>query len=125
MTRPPNFPGRDCPIWAGFQDATEDHPDIDWVVPVDIFETDEAFLLVYALPGVGAGDVELQLRGRVLTVSGSNPLRLPPQTLTHLLETRRGRFVRSIVLPATSDLESVSAETANGRTVVRIAKVTR
>src|SRR3954447_5003917 len=41
-----------------------------WMPPMDLVETDEHFVLRADLPGLGEGDVNIELEDNVLTVSG-------------------------------------------------------
>jgi HSP20 family protein len=73
-----------------------------WEPPVDVFETQGQFLVVVALPGVTAGQVQVELDGASIIVRGMR--RLPPAAShgrIHRLELPYGRFERRIDLPAT------------------------
>jgi HSP20 family molecular chaperone IbpA len=72
-----------------------------WEPPVDILETDREVLVVVALPGVSADQVEVGIEGDELAVSGKRVL--PPELQTsiiHRLELPQGRFERRVRLPA-------------------------
>lgn len=72
-----------------------------WEPPVDVFETDEGFRVLVALPGVAAADVEVELDGRQLTVRA---LRRRPADCSEAevrrLEIPFGLFERRLELPA-------------------------
>jgi HSP20 family molecular chaperone IbpA len=70
-----------------------------WEPPVDVFETEDALLIVVALPGVAAEDLRVVAENRVLTVIGER--RLPPESAgaIHRLEIPHGRFERRLALP--------------------------
>lgn len=71
-----------------------------WEPPIDVFESQEGYHVVVALPGVDAGDVEVGLSGQALVVVGQ---RTRPRACAHLkvrrLEIPHGRFERRIELP--------------------------
>lgn len=72
-----------------------------WEPPVDLLETPQELILVAALPGVRASDVELVIGGGELVVVGIR--RLPPalrNARVHRLELPHGRFERRVALPA-------------------------
>lgn len=46
-----------------------------WEPPLDIYETDDAYWLVIALPGVRPDDIEIAIDGGFLTVVGERPIR--------------------------------------------------
>lgn len=71
-----------------------------WEPPVDLLETDEALIIVAALPGVGASDVELVVGGGELAIVGQR--RLPAglsAARVHRMELPHGRFERRVLLP--------------------------
>ena len=72
---------------------------VHWEPPVDIHETADGFILLFALPGVAAEDVEVRLERTALTVSALRRVRLAePGALIRRLEIPHGRFVREIAL---------------------------
>jgi HSP20 family molecular chaperone IbpA len=72
---------------------------VHWEPPVDIHETADGFILLFALPGVAAGDIEVRLERTALTVSALRRVRLAePGALIRRLEIPHGRFVREIAL---------------------------
>jgi HSP20 family protein len=74
---------------------------IGWEPPVDLLETADELIIVAALPGVCAADIELTIKGRELAVSGIR--RLPAvqvPTKIHRMELPHGRFERRVRLPA-------------------------
>lgn len=71
-----------------------------WEPPVDLFEADDALVIVVALPGVRAQQVRLLFDGADLIVTGERVL--PPETEgleLQRLEIPFGRFERRIGLP--------------------------
>jgi HSP20 family protein len=71
-----------------------------WEPPVDVMETGTEVLILIALPGVGADQVDAVLDDGCLIVSGRRVL--PPELLTatiHRLELPQGRFERRIPVP--------------------------
>jgi HSP20 family molecular chaperone IbpA len=72
-----------------------------WEPPVDILETERAVLVLVALPGVDADQVEAAIEDGDLLIAGTRVL--PPELLTatiHRLELPHGRFERRLRLPA-------------------------
>ena len=73
---------------------------LSWEPPVDIQETDEGLIVLFALPGVTPEDIEVRHERAVLTVSATRPLRLLQRdAVIRRLEIPHGRFVRRIALP--------------------------
>jgi HSP20 family molecular chaperone IbpA len=101
------------------------HSGVSWEPPTDVLETQDAVLILVALPGVEADKVELVIRNGVLTISGARVL---PQELRtaviHRLELPQGRFERNIPLPA-GVYEPPRTGVANGCLVIRLPKAQR
>jgi HSP20 family protein len=72
-----------------------------WEPPVDVFESERELLIVAALPGVEASDLEIFAEGDELRISGvrRQPAAARGSTIQRL-EIPHGRFERRIRLPA-------------------------
>ena len=71
-----------------------------WEPPVDLLETEEALIIMAALPGVAAADIEIVIGGGELAILGQR--RLPASlraARVHRMELPHGRFERRIALP--------------------------
>jgi HSP20 family protein len=66
--------------------------------PADMYETEDGFVIVIELPGTPPADIDLQLQGDRLRVSGR---RGPPEDSGDVLqiECQRGAFFRDFTLP--------------------------
>jgi HSP20 family protein len=100
-------------------------PDGDGAAPfaplVDIEETDDAWIVEADLPGVKAGDVNVELRGSELAISGEIKERRREGVLRR--RTRKtGEFDYRITLPGDADAERIEAELRDGVLTVRIPK---
>jgi HSP20 family protein len=72
---------------------------VRWEPPVDIHETEDGLILMFALPGVALEDIEVRLERTALTVSALRRVKLPEAgALIRRLEIPHGRFVREITL---------------------------
>ena len=70
---------------------------ISWEPPVDVLETNDAVLVLVALPGVDAQQVQLVIHNGVLLIAGERVL--PPELRTaviHRIELPQGRFERQV-----------------------------
>lgn len=73
---------------------------VGWEPPVDLLETEEALVIVAALPGVRAVDVDLVVGGGELAIIGQR--RVPASLRSarvHRMELPHGRFERRVRLP--------------------------
>jgi HSP20 family protein len=72
-----------------------------WEPPVDVLETEREVLVLVALPGVSAQQVQAGIDGADLVVAGSRILPRELRTaVIHRLELPQGRFERRVRLPA-------------------------
>lgn len=91
-----------------------------WEPPVDIQETDDGLILLFALPGVAPEAIDIRLEPDALTVSAMRPLQLVnPEAVIRRLEIPHGRFVRRIAL-AGAPLRIHDTRYANGCLEVRL-----
>ena len=94
----------------------------DEFVPIaDVEETDDAYVVDLELPGVKKDDVEIEIAGRRLTVTGERRER---QRVGIFRRRSRvtGRFRYEITLPGDVDDDHVEANLDEGVLTVRIAK---
>ncbi len=93
-----------------------------WEPPVDIQETSEGLILLFALPGVVPGEISLRLEPTELIVSAMRPLKLAhAEAVIRRLEIPHGRFYRRIPL-AGVPLELAASRYENGCLEVRLTR---
>ncbi len=98
---------------------------INWEPPADVLETQDAVLILVALPGVDPDKVQLAIRDGVLLIAGERVLPQELRTATiHRLELPQGRFERQVPLPA-GRYETPRTGVANGLLVIRLPKAPR
>ena len=93
-----------------------------WEPPVDILETDDEVLVLVALPGVDAENVEAMIEDGDLVIAGTRAV--PEQWRTaviHRLELPQGRFYRRVRLPG-GRYSAVRRAVAAGCLVVTLQK---
>jgi HSP20 family protein len=87
---------------------------------VDVDETEEEYRLKVDLPGVSAGNVNVEVNENVLSISGT---RVAQETgHAQLVERPYGSFVRTLTLPQGIDSDSIEADYENGVLELRIPK---
>ena len=95
-----------------------------WSPPVDIEETDDAYVVEAELPGVKREDVNIELVGNELAITGEAKQRARKGALRR--QTRRtGRFEYRVGLPEHVDPEKVEANLKEGVLSVRLPKSER
>jgi HSP20 family protein len=88
---------------------------------VDIEETEDAWIVEAEVPGVKPEDVNVELRGSELAISGEIKEREREGILRR--RTRRtGEFDYHITLPGDADAENIEAQLRDGILTVRIPK---
>jgi HSP20 family protein len=97
---------------------------IGWSPPVDIEEQDDAYVIEAELPGVKREDVNIEVVGSELSITGEIKERERKGVLRR--RTRRvGRFEYRVRLPEQVDPESVEASLSEGILTVRVPKSQR
>jgi HSP20 family protein len=90
-------------------------PCISWNPAVDILETPDAYLFRMELPGVGKANIDVELAGARLTISGERHLESEPYIFAyHNIERVYGAFARSFQLPGTVDATRAEARYIDG-----------
>jgi HSP20 family protein len=94
------------------------------IVPeLDMSETETAIEVRMDVPGVTAKDIDIQINGNVLTVSGERKEEKEEKGKTfHRIERRSGSFSRSVTLPCTVLESQVAAEYHDGVLTVKLPK---
>jgi HSP20 family protein len=95
-----------------------------WIPAVDIEEQDDAFVVEAELPGVRREDVNIEVVGNELTVSGEIKERERVGILRRR-ERRIGRFEYRVLLPDRVDSEHIDANLRDGVLAIRIPKAER
>ena len=90
---------------------------------VNITENNDKYVVRAELPGIKADDIELQVNGRNLTISGERKIRSEDQSAKyHRREREAGRFSRVIGLPGDIDADGVEAKMVNGLLMIHLSK---
>jgi HSP20 family protein len=98
--------------------------DAGWIPAVDIEEQEDAFVVEAEVPGVKREDVNIEVTGNELTISGEIKVREREGIIRR--RTRRvGRFEFRVVLPSEVDPEGVDAKLDDGVLTVRVPKAER
>jgi HSP20 family protein len=94
-----------------------------WIPAMDLVETGEDFVLRADLPGLGEGDVNIELEDNVLTISGERKAEHEERKEGYYrVERASGAFSRSLTLPEGVDPDRVRAHFDRGVLEIRIPK---
>jgi HSP20 family protein len=96
---------------------------LGWAPPVDVFEDSEGLTFKFELPEVDAKDVHVHVEDGVLSIRGERKLeREEKRENYHRIERAYGAFARRFTLPATFDVQKVTAEAKHGVLRVYVPK---
>ena len=119
----------------GLQNALDTFRRSDWLQsspsssgsypPLNIFRKDDDFTLVAEVPGIARSDLDIQVKGRTVRLSGSKSIKYPEQSSIHRRERLQGRFDRSITLPIEVDQDRVTAECHDGVLTISLPRAER
>jgi HSP20 family protein len=82
--------------------------------PVNVFRKGDDVAVIAEVPGVRKSDLEVQVKGNTLRISGAKPVGFPEGAGVHRRERLGGRFDRAVALPFEVDAEAVQAECRDG-----------
>ena len=83
--------------------------------PINVFRKGDDFLLVAEVPGVKKADLDVQVKGRTIRISGAKAVGHPERAAgVHRRERLGGRFDRAVALPVEIDADAVRAECRDG-----------
>ena len=92
-------------------------------LPIDIRQTDEAYVLEASVPGFRPEDVEVTIDQNVLTITGTRKQESEEQRGGFIRRERRtGSFHRQVVLPAEVRADEISAGFENGVLTVTVPR---
>ncbi|HLK26474.1 MAG TPA: Hsp20/alpha crystallin family protein [Caulobacteraceae bacterium] len=90
--------------------------------PVNVFRKGDDVALIAELPGVAKSDIEIQVKGRTVRISGGKSVEYPQGSAVHRRERLAGRFDRAVSLPFDIDAERVQAECRDGVLAVLLTR---
>ena len=119
----------------GLQDALEAFRTSSWLQsgpsgggsypPLNVFRKGDDFVLIAEVPGINKSDLDLQVKGRTVRLSGTKTVKYGEKASLHRRERLAGRFDRSVTLPIEIDAEAVKAECGDGILVLRVPRAER
>ena len=94
-----------------------------WVPAVDVWETEDALVYAFDLPGIPEEKISIEVEDSMLTVSAE---RERTQQVSgdrfHRFERRYGSFSRTVGLPQGVDEDAIKAGYVNGVLEIRVPK---
>jgi len=94
-----------------------------WNPAVDLYEKDDRLVIKAELPGVDKNDIKVELKDRVLTLSGERTYDNEVKEENYYRKERSyGKFQRAFTLPADVDSDKITAEFKDGVLRVEVPK---
>lgn len=93
--------------------------------PINVFRRGDDFALIAEVPGVKKADIEVQVKGRTVRISGGKSVDYPKEAAVHRRERLAGRFDRAVSLPIEIDPDHVQAECRDGVLAVLLTRAER
>jgi len=117
--------------WDPLRDLLAIHQHLDrfapapagWAPPVDLYETDDRYVLAAEIPGLKRDDVRIHVQNDSITLSGVRQERQIACEQYHRVERGHGQFSRTFQLPHPVHVEGISADLTDGVLTITIPKI--
>ena len=94
-----------------------------WQPSLDFSENDKEYIVRLEAPGVPKDDLEVNVDGHTLTISGRRDFEREDKTEEYFYREREaGKFVRTVQLPTMVDQAKVTANYQDGIVTIRLPK---
>jgi HSP20 family protein len=118
-------PTRELRAWQERLERLSAHRPDSWTPPIDVYETDDRYVISAELPGLAREDIDLGLEDARLTIRG----RRIDRTTTagdvlhfHQIERGHGAFARTFEFASKIDVAGVSADLSSGVLTITLPK---
>ena len=82
--------------------------------PLNVFRKGEDVVVITEIAGVHKADIQVQVKGNTIRLSGSKTIDYGEAAALHRRERRAGHFDRAITVPVEIDADAVKAECRDG-----------
>ena len=93
--------------------------------PINVFRKDDEFVVLAEVPGVNKSNLDVQVKGNTIRISGTKAVSYPERAGLHRRERLGGRFDRALTLPVAIDAEGVRAECRDGILALLLPRAAR
>ncbi len=96
-----------------------------FVPELNVYETAKMFEVTVELPGMNKKDFDISINDNILTISGERRSYRDGENgrRYHRVESRFGRFSRSLPLPNVVDVDKINATYENGVLIITLPKL--
>ena len=119
-------PLRDIRAWQERLERLSAHQPDSWTPPIDVYETEDRYVIAAEVPGLARDHIELKLDDFRLTIRGQRGDRAASGDEVlhfHQVERGHGAFTRSFEFAAKIDVDAVSADLTDGVLTVTLPKM--
>jgi len=95
----------------------------NWTPEVSVFENDKLYTVTLDIPGVDKKNVNIEVEGSALIVSGKREEVNEKDMSLYYSQTRYGNFSRTFNLPEEINVEKIGAKYKNGTLVLTLPKM--
>lgn len=82
--------------------------------PLNVFRKGDDFMIIAEVPGIGKSDIDVQVKGNTIRISGKKAVDYSQAASLHRRERLAGQFDRAVTIPVEIDAERVKAECHDG-----------
>ena len=119
---------RDLRVWQErLERLSAHHPD-SWTPPIDVYETEDRYVIAAEVPGLARADVDLAVEDARLTIRGQRldrPATAGDVVHFHQVERGHGSFARTFEFASKIDVDAVEADLTNGVLTITLPKAAR
>jgi len=90
--------------------------------PLNVFSKGDDVVIVAEAPGLKKSELDIQVKGRTIHISGTRALAYGEGASLHRRERTSGRFSRSLNLPVEIDADKVKAEYRDGMLAISLPR---
>lgn len=115
----------DLRVWHDRLERLTSHRSDSWTPPIDVYETDDRYVIAAELPGMARDEIELAMEDSRLTIRGQRVERPSASGDTihyHQVERGHGAFARTFEFASRIDTDHVSADLAHGVLTITLPK---
>ena len=114
----------DLRAWQERLERLAHHHAESWAPPIDVYETDRAYVITAEVPGLIREQVELAVEDSRLTLQGRREARPGSEAVHyHQVERGHGSFKRTFEFTEKIDADRVTADLADGVLTISVPKV--
>jgi HSP20 family protein len=121
----PCDPLRDLRAWQERLERLATHHAMAWAPPIDVYETEDRYVITAEVPGITREQVELAVQDNRLSIRGSRAggVAARPAGHYHQVERGHGSFLRTFEFADAVSHEGITADLRDGILTVTLPKM--